>query len=71
MEEFEKRAKERAARDKEKAEEDEARALGNSPRSVAVLKLLHGLLGQTPILTSRSSKQSANPNHFFFRSLFY
>jgi hypothetical protein len=30
MEEFEKRAKERAARDKEKAEEDEARALGNS-----------------------------------------
>lgn len=31
MEEFEKRAKERATRDKEKAEEDEARALGNSP----------------------------------------
>ena len=36
MEEFEKRAKERAARDKEKAEEDEARALGKSPRSVIV-----------------------------------
>ncbi|KAH7045519.1 zinc finger matrin-type protein 2-like protein, partial [Linnemannia elongata] len=31
MEEFERRAKERAARDKEKAEEDEARALGKPP----------------------------------------
>jgi len=40
MEEFEKRAKERAARDKEKAEEDEARALGKKthPRSPLLLK---------------------------------
>lgn len=35
MEEFEKRAKERAARDKEKAEEDEARALGKTVKKKA------------------------------------
>lgn len=40
MEEFEKRAKERAAREKEMAEEDEARALGNSLRSSIPLKML-------------------------------
>lgn len=60
MEEFEKRAKERAARDKELAEDDEARALGKLTTIPVVLSnyCLATLIPLTkPIIQAKKKKK--------------